>query len=225
MADARRAIGSGADRIELCAGRPEGGTTPSAGTLQLARLVLSAPVFVMIRPRGGDFSYGPDEQEAMRADAERVAQLGFPGIVIGALTPTGLIDIDCCAELIEIARSVAPRISITFHRAFDAAADPIAAYEVLTDLGVDRILTSGQRSEAVAGSALLRELIVMSEQTHGPTILPGGGVRPSNAQTLLDLGAAELHSSATPGPNGAMDPQVVSQLAAIVHSEVHSDGQ
>lgn len=222
VADARVAIANRADRIELCAGRPEGGTTPSAGMLHHARAVLSAPVFVMIRPRGGDFVYGPDEQAAMRIDAELVARLGFPGIVIGALTPARLIDIDCCAELIEIAKAAVPGISITFHRAFDAAADPISAYEVLRGLGVDRILTSGQRSDAVAGSVLLRELIAMSGQGFGPAILPGGGVRPTNAQTLLDLGATELHSSATARSNGAMDPQLVAQLAAIVHSGLPS---
>lgn len=222
VADARLAIASGADRIELCAGRAEGGTTPSAGVLRHARAVLVAPVFVMIRPRGGDFVYGPDEQAAMRIDAELAARMGYPGIVIGALTPGGLIDIDYCAELIGIARATAPGISITFHRAFDATVDPVAAYEVLRGLGVDRILTSGQCDEAGAGSALLSELIVMSGRGVGPTILPGGGVRPSNAQTLLDLGATELHSSATTGPNRAIDPQLVAQLAAIVHDRPSS---
>lgn len=218
VGDARLALASGADRIELCAGRPEGGTTPSAGTLHLARAALSAPVFVMIRPRGGDFVYGRDELTAMRTDVEIVARLGFPGIVTGALTRSGAVDLDCCAELIGIAKSTAPAISITFHRAFDATADPIAAYQLLARLGVDRILTAGQRDDAVAGSRLLSELVAMSKQTNGPAILPGGGVRPDNAQTLLDLGAAELHSSATPGPDRAIDPHIVSQLAAIVHS-------
>ncbi len=214
--DARIAEEAGADRIELCAGRPEGGTTVSFGVLKQARAVLSIPIFPMVRPRGGDFVYGPDEFSAMIRDVAAVAKLGFPGVVFGLLTPDGEVDTERTAKLVTVARALNPDIEFTFHRAFDDARDPHGAYRAIASLGVNRLLTSGQQPTAVAGSALLQD--ILTSGVEGPAIMPGGGVRPENVDSLLDLGVANVHSSATYDPDSRVDPLIVMALANRVHA-------
>ncbi len=208
--DARVAQESGADRVELCAGRSEDGTTPSLGMLEQARVAITIPVFPMVRPRGGDFVYGPDEFAAMSRDVAMIVELGFPGVVLGSLNPDNSVDVVRTTELVEQAGS----LDVTFNRAFDEVPDPIATATVLTQLGVRRILTSGQRHRAGAGGPLLRELI---GREGVPIIMPGGGVRPDNAKLLLDLGATELHSTCTSEPGAPIDSRLVAALAALVH--------
>jgi copper homeostasis protein len=213
--DARRAQAAGADRIELCAGRPEGGTTPSIGVLERASSAIQIPVLPMVRPRGGDFCYGPDEFAAMRRDVEAIAELGFPGLVLGILRPDATVDVERTTELINLARSVNPEVSITFHRAFDSARSSLTSYADVAATGADRLLTSGQQPTAPEGADLIGELIALQER--GPIVMPGSGVRPGNVRTFLNLGALEVHSTATSSSDAPLDPAAVEALADIVH--------
>ena len=128
----------GADRVELCAGIPEGGTTPSYGEIKLARKLLTkTKLHVIIRPRGGDFLYTPLELERMEEDIRICRELGVDGVVFGCLTEEGDVDREANRRLVELARPM----SVTFHRAFDRTADPMKALEDIISLGCNRILT------------------------------------------------------------------------------------
>jgi copper homeostasis protein len=142
----------GANRVELCADLLEGGTTPSAGTIHLARRSIDIDLNVIIRPRGGDFCYTPVEFEVMKLDIETAKAAGANGVVIGVLNEDGSVDADRTSELVTLARPM----SVTFHRAFDMARDPYQALETLIDLGVDRVLTTGQESSVLEGLDLGR---------------------------------------------------------------------
>jgi len=186
----------GADRIELCAAPKEGGLTPSYGVLKAARRALTLPVHPIIRPRGGDFCYSAGEFSAMLDDVALVRDLGFPGLVIGLLDEDGQIDMPRMAQIMAAARGLA----VTFHRAFDMCANPLQAYEKLAELGVARILTSGQQSSAEKGLSLITEL---NARSGVPILMAGAGVRAGNLHKFLDAGVKELHSSAgkwTPSP-------------------------
>lgn len=188
---ARRAQEGGADRVELCAGIPEGGTTPSAGEMRLARRLLTTTrLNVIIRPRGGDFCYTDDELSVMAYDIGVARQAGADGVVFGALRPDGSIHLEAMRQLMEAARGM----SVTFHRAFDVCADPLAAFEDVLALGCDRLLTSGHESDAFKGRFFIAELV---ERAAGRIIvMPGCGVRRSNiARIAADTGAVEFHAS------------------------------
>lgn len=181
----------GATRVELCAGIPEGGTTPSYGTVRLASALTSLDVNVIIRPRGGDFLYTPLEIDNMLADIEMVKSLGVHGVVFGCLTAQGDIDMPLMERLIAAARP----LSVTCHRAFDVCREPFTALEQLITLGCDRVLTSGQQPDAVKGIPLLRELVVRAAGRI--IIMPGCGVRPENIALIeAETGAREFHASA-----------------------------
>ena len=182
----------GADRVELCAGIPEGGTTPSYGEIKTARRVLTTTrLHVIIRPRGGDFLYSPLELERMAADIDIARQLGADGVVFGCLRPDGHLDTEANAMLMRNAKGM----SVTFHRAFDRCADPRKALEELIAQGFDRILTSGQQPTALEGTALLAEL---QRQAAGRIILLAGcGVNESNIAAIARAtGIHEFHFSA-----------------------------
>ncbi|POP44964.1 copper homeostasis protein CutC [Superficieibacter electus] len=179
----------GADRIELCAAPLEGGLTPSYGVLKSVRQQVSIPVHPIIRPRGGDFCYSEDEFSTMLEDVRTVRELGFPGLVIGVLDEDGDVDLSRMAQIMAVAGSLA----VTFHRAFDMCADPYKAFDNLKQLGVARILTSGQQSSAEKGVSLIAELIARSRV---PIIMAGAGVRAGNLETFLSAGINEVHSSA-----------------------------
>ncbi len=186
----------GADRIELCAAPKEGGLTPSYGVLKAARRALTIPVHPIIRPRGGDFCYSAGEFSAMLDDVALVKDLGFPGLVIGLLDEDGHIDMPRMKQIMVAAQGLA----VTFHRAFDMCVDAQQAYEKLTELGVARILTSGQQSSAEKGLSLIMEL---NARSGVPILMAGAGVRAGNLHKFLDAGVRELHSSAgkwTPSP-------------------------
>lgn len=171
----------GADRVELCDNLFEGGTTPSAGSILLARKHLSIKLHVIIRPRGGDFLYSDTEFAVMKADIAFCKDAGVDGVVIGLLKADGQIDVERTAELIALARP----LSVTFHRAFDVCADPFVALEQLVALGVDRILTSGQASTVLEGSEMIEALISRAAGRIG--ILPGGGITPRNLERIVNL--------------------------------------
>lgn len=182
----------GADRVELCAGIPEGGTTPSYGDIAVARSLLKhTRLHVIIRPRGGDFLYSALEQRIMLEDITNARRLGADGIVIGCLTPTGDVDIPLMKQLMEAAGD----LSVTFHRAFDVCRDPFRALEDIVSLGCHRILTSGQQPTAEQGIPLLREL--QKAAAGRITLLAGCGVNEGNiARIARETGITEFHFSA-----------------------------
>ena len=181
----------GAYRVELCAGIPEGGTTPSFGDIRMARQLLNeTKLHVIIRPRGGDFLYSQLEQEIMLHDIKVARQLGADGVVFGCLTAEGNVDIPAMKKLMNAVGDM----SVTFHRAFDMCREPKEALEQIIELGCTRILTSGLEANAIKGIAMLKELI---EQADGRIIImPGCGVNPSNIYQLAEAtGASEFHFS------------------------------
>ena len=181
----------GAYRVELCAGIPEGGTTPSFGDIRMARQLLqNTKLHVIIRPRGGDFLYSPLELEIMLHDIKVARQLGADGVVFGCLTAEGNIDIPAMKMLMNAVGDM----SVTFHRAFDMCKNPLEALEQIIALGCSRILTSGQEPNAVKGIPLLKELV---KQADGRIIImPGCGVNPSNILHIAEeTGACEFHFS------------------------------
>ena len=182
----------GANRVELCDNLLEGGTTPSAGTIALARKNIDIDLNVMIRPRGGDFCYTDVEFEVMKYDIEQAKRLGANGVVIGLLNPDGSVDAARTGALVELARPM----SVTFHRAFDMTRDPQAALETLVKLGLDRILTSGQENSVLEGLDLITELVRQAGERI--IIMPGGGVTERNIQKIVaQSGVKEIHMLGT----------------------------
>lgn len=180
----------GADRVELCAALVEGGITPSFATIADS-VRIDIPVMVMIRPRGGDFDYGERELKVMEDDIRACRDLGVAGVVFGVLDRDGSIAVSAVRRLI----SAAGPLAVTFHRAFDVCRDPMGAMEVLHDLGVRRILTSGQQAGVPEGLALIRRLIESAPAEL--TIMPGCGITPGNLRKILqDTGAVEFHATA-----------------------------
>jgi copper homeostasis protein len=191
---------AGADRIELCVGPEEGGVTPSAGLIRMARVALRVPLYPIIRPREGDFLYSEEEFQVMLRDVETCKEIGCDGVVIGMLLADGSVDQSRCARLVEAAYPM----GVTFHRAFDRAANPFEALEAIIRIGCERILTSGQRPLAMEGSQLIYELI--READERIVIMPGSGVRASNIGELAaKTGAVEFHTSARVAWPGAME--------------------
>ncbi|MDN3689235.1 copper homeostasis protein CutC [Cyclobacterium jeungdonense] len=184
------AAANGVDRLELCADFGEGGTTPSAGLLKVIKRQVPVPVFVMIRPRGGDFMYSPGELEAMLADIKILGDVGADGFVFGALHSTGKVDVDACKRLLEAAQDK----PCTFHRAFDKVPDQFTALESIVSLGFKRILTSGGKNRVSEGLSVLTELLTRA--ANRVTVLPGGGL---TAEDLVHLNQSgflrEVHSS------------------------------
>ncbi len=181
----------GADRVELCAGIPEGGTTPSFGTIIHAReLLTTTKLHVIIRPRGGDFLYTDLELDTMFDDIRAARELGVDGVVFGCLDEQGNVNMDVMKILVE----EAGEMSVTFHRAFDMCRNPRRALEDIIDLGVDRILTSGAQATAEQGIPLLKSLV---EQADGRIIImPGCGINAGNIRRIADeTGAREFHFS------------------------------
>jgi len=181
----------GADRVELFENLEQGGTTPSAGSIATARDMLRIPLFVLIRPRPGDFCYGPLEAEIMLRDITYCRQLGCDGVVIGALTTDGDVDAGLCSELM---RAAGP-MGVTFHRAFDAARDLSAALEQIIGLGCERVLSSGGHASAERGRFALASLV---KQAAGRiSVMAGAGLNAGNIQQVArDSGCLELHGSA-----------------------------
>jgi copper homeostasis protein len=197
---------NGADRVELCASVLEGGITPSIGMVREALRRARVPVFVIVRPRGGDFLYSEAEFESMRQDVIALKDLGVPGIVTGCLTAGGEVDEQRTGDLLRVARPM----SFTFHRAFDMVRDPVQSLEVLISLGADRLLTSGQRATALEGLATLKRL---GQVASGRMIvMPCGGLRADNVgQVCRETGLWELHFAAHTMEPSAMtyrNPQV-----------------
>jgi len=188
-----------ADRIELCDNPGEGGTTPSYGTIENVRQNVNLDVFVMIRPRGGDFHYSNYEFHSMKRDIDQCQKLSVDGVVFGILNEDGTIDKKRCTELIKRARP----LKVTCHRAFDMTRDPFEALEDCIEVGFNRILTSGQQPQAVKGVDMIAELI---KKANGRiAIMPGSGVNESTVEEIVSkTKATEIHFSATAFRDSAM---------------------
>ena len=188
---ALRAQEGGADRIELCDSPGEGGTTPSYGTIEVVRNNTNLDVFVMLRPRGGDFCYSNDEFYSMKRDLLQCQKLSVDGFVFGMLNPDGTIDKKRCKELIDKARP----LRVTCHRAFDMTRDPFEALEDCIEVGFERILTSGQQAKAELGVGLIAELVKKARERI--KIMPGSGVNEDSVQKIVSgTGVSEIHFSA-----------------------------
>jgi copper homeostasis protein len=199
IASALAAAQGGAHRLELCAALPVGGLTPSAGLIALVREKVTLPLHVLVRPRSGDFFYSAEEFAVMRQDVLTAKALGADGVVLGLLLPDGRIDVDRTRELTTLARP----LSVTFHRAFDVAADPFGAFNELLALGIDRLLTSGQQPSALLGAALLALLVKRGGDRL--SIMPGAGINENNIERLVQLtGAQEYHMSLSQNTSSPM---------------------
>lgn len=191
VASALAAQEGGAGRVELCTALELGGLTPSHAQIALARERLRIPLYVLIRPRAGDFLYGELECETMLRDVETCASLGCDGVVLGVLDAEGRVDTARCRPLI----AAAGKLGVTFHRAFDLSRDPAQALQDIITLGCERILTSGMQGSAADGSALIRELVEQAGDRI--VVMPGAGITAQNIATLATAtGAHEFHASA-----------------------------
>lgn len=189
----------GADRVELCAGIPEGGTTPSYGMIASARENISIALNVIIRPRGGDFLYSDQEIQEMIYDIGNARRLGADGLVFGCLKSDGSVDMDNMRLLMDAAGD----LPVTFHRAFDHSSDPFAALEDIISLGCARILTSGCRPSAAEGASFIAELVRKADDRI--IIMPGCGIRTGNICDIARLsGAREFHFSARESVSSSM---------------------
>ena len=222
---------AGVDRVELCSALALGGLTPSAGLLELAlEAAGDLPVHVLVRPRPGDFGYTEDEVRVMVADVRRAVAAGAAGVVVGALRG-GAVDAAVLQRLVDAAAGT----EVTFHRAVDLLADPVAGVAELAAAGVRRILTSGGASRAVDGMPALRALV---EAADGRIeVMAGGGVTVESIADLAATGVDAVHLSAkrvrsTPGgfsigsgtAEGSMewdetDPSLVARARAAVSGE------
>lgn len=178
----------GADRVELCDNLDVGGTTPSYGTIKTTVEKLKIPVFVMIRPRGGNFCYNKNEVEIMKKDIELCKALGVKGIVLGVLTKNDEIDYPLLKELINLA---AP-MEVTFHKAIDDLENPVLEIKKLAEIGVKRILSSGTKAKALDGKDILNKMI--AEANDDITVIVAGGVTTDNFDKVSkEIVSTEYH--------------------------------
>jgi len=188
----------GAQRVELCSDLLEGGITPSAGLLALVRQRVGIGVFVMIRPRGGDFCYTDDEFEVMQEDLRQAREAGADGIVLGVLDQHARVDVERTRQLVELAGPV----PVTFHRAIDMTPDPCAALKDVVETGAARVLTSGGAAKVTEGASVVARMVAAAGERI--RIVAGGGI---TAETIVRVvestGASEFHASlrsARPSP-------------------------
>jgi copper homeostasis protein len=184
---------SGAYRVELCNNLPEGGTTPSFALIEMVRKQLTkTKLYVLIRPRGGDFLYNDLEFEIMKSDIHQCGKMGCDGVVIGLLNSDGTIDMERNSELINIAKRYS--MGVTFHRAFDCCVDVLQGLEDVISLGCERILTSGGKNTAIEGAEIIAQLI---KKANGRIIImPGAGLTPENVENLINkTKATEIHGT------------------------------
>ena len=184
---ALKAEKAGADRIELCKDLHLDGLTPDYETAKITIDSLNIPVFILIRPRYGDFIYSNEEFELMKSDIAKFKEIGCKGIVSGVLNNDKDIDIERTKELVELSRP----LEFTFHRAFDIVKDPVEEIENLIKMGVDRVLTSGQKEKAIDGLVLLEQLNIISNNRI--IIMPGSGISKKNLRNFETFN--EVHGS------------------------------
>ncbi len=198
VASAVAAERGGANRIELCSDLLEGGITPGPGLISVVRKRLRIDVFVMIRPRGGDFIYSADEFEVMQRDMDEARRLGADGFVLGMLNEHGGVDVDRTRELVQRASP----LPVTFHRAVDMTPDLLAGLEDVISTGAKRVLTSGGAANIQEGSNMLRRLRLAA--SNRVAIMAGGGLTVDTLSRVAEVtGVTEFHASlrkALPSP-------------------------
>jgi copper homeostasis protein len=208
IASALAAEAGGADRVELCEDLAVGGVTPSAETIAAVCHHLTIPVHILIRPRDGDFDYSEVELDVMKRDIETAKSLGGSGIVLGVLGAGGVVDRERMTGLIQAARP----LRVTFHKAFDEAGDPFETLEMLIQLGVERVLTSGRAPTAIEGLALLREL---NRRAAGRiVIMAGGRITARAVPRLIQAGLAEIHVGSAAYKGGIINATSVREIVA-----------
>ena len=182
----------GAQRIEICGALASGGTTPSLGLIRQCVQRCQISAVAMIRPHDGGFVYSEDDLLTMLDDIAAVKTLGIQGIVLGALTADGDLDLPAMERLVEAAGD----LEITFHRAFDVIRNPLKSLDQIMDLGIDRLLTSGQATTAEKGAALIGQLV--DSAAGGITVMAGAGINSSNVKEIIKAtGVTEVHASAS----------------------------
>lgn len=210
---ALHAFNSGADRIELCDNREAGGTTPSLESLRYVKQNVNIPVFVMIRPRGGDFNYDHGEFEQMQADIDRFKSTA-DGYVFGILNDDHTVD---NTRTMLLVRRATP-LPCTFHRAFDETLDLRTAFEDVVSTGCHALLSSGGASNAVSGVNMLRELVRSAGGRI--TVIPGGGVRARNLVELHGFTKAGVyHSSGLVAGREDPDPNEIRRMKMLLREQ------
>jgi copper homeostasis protein len=198
---------AGADRVELCEDISVGGTTPVIETIQQARKNLTIDLYVMIRPKGGNFVYSDSELEQMKFEIETIKKLGINGFVFGILKEDRTINIEQNKALIDIAKP----FPCTFHRAFDAVSNYEKALEDVISCGFSTILTSGTFLNVMEGKEVLKQLVIQANNRI--EIMPGGGLRSTNISELNEMVKANwYHSSAITDVSETANPEEISQL-------------
>ncbi|WP_445712983.1 copper homeostasis protein CutC [Flavobacterium sp.] len=204
---------AGADRVELCADMSVGGTTPVIETIQQARKNLTIDLYVMIRPRGGNFVYSDSELEQMKFEIETIKKLGINGFVFGILKEDRTINIEQNKALIDIAKP----FPCTFHRAFDEVLDYGQALENVISCGFSTILTSGTIPNVMEGKEVLKQLVIRAKNRI--EIMPGGGLRSTNISELNEMVNANwYHSSAITDGSEIANPEEIIQLKKKLQS-------
>ncbi len=206
VASAIAAQEGGADRVELCDNLFEGGTTPSLAMIEQVRKQTGIGLYVMIRPRGGDFLYSDEEFEIMKGDLMHAKKAGADGVVFGLLKADGSVDLARTSELVQLASP----LDTTFHRAFDMAANPQEALEAVIRSGCQRILTAGGANKAIDGIERIAQL--QQQASNRIQLMAGSGINEQNARLFLEKGIRELHLSGKIVVDGNMtyrNPQVM----------------
>jgi copper homeostasis protein len=188
----------GARRIELCSALSTAGVTPSSGLIQICKRYVTIPIYVMIRPREGDFCYSRNELEVMKQDIENCKIMGADGIVLGVLHEDGTVNDAVTRKLVDMCKP----LPVTFHRAMDITPNIKDALEAIIDSGCERVLTSGG---AATGPEGIKQIIALNEQAQGRiSIMPGGGIRPDTFEQMLNLGITDYHLSGRQPKKGSM---------------------
>lgn len=204
---------SGADRVELCADMSVGGTTPTVEIIKQARENLTIDLYVMIRPRGGNFVYSGAEFEQMKSEIETIKKLGVKGFVFGILKEDKIINIEQNLALVELAKP----FPCTFHRAFDEVLNVEKALEDVISCGFSTILTSGTFSNIMEGKEVLKQLVIQANNRI--EIMPGGGLRSTNISELDEMVNANwYHSSAITDGSEIANPEEIIQLKKKLQS-------
>ncbi len=188
FSEAKNAVAGGATRIELCENLAVGGTTPSYGTIKLCKERLNVPLMVMIRPRGGDFTYSADELEVMIEDIKTCKELGVEGVVLGLLDDSLKIELERTRQLVALARPM----KVTFHKAIDRVYDLLEAVSLLKEIGVDSILSSGGKETALEGASTINRMIELGSPNL--KIVVAGKVTHENLQEIQNtIHSGEFH--------------------------------
>jgi copper homeostasis protein len=210
----------GAGRIELCSALGAAGITPSSGLLEVVKRHVSIPIYVMIRPREGDFTYDIHEVEVMKREIDLLGASGADGFVFGALQSNGKVDVHLTRELVAHCGGT----PVTFHRAVDCTPNLLEAVEEIASCGCERILTSGGRSSAPEARDVI---IAMHESARGRIrIMPGGGIKPDKFEDIYipeineyHLSGRVMHVSAL--PSSLFDMNRAETSADSIHEVVY----